>query len=167
MALPENITHQDKLLTINVNEEPRIPGDAPGVEITPLFLDTENGTWVRYARFEPGATLPTHYHTGTVHFFTTKGRWTYVEYPDDPQTAGSYLYEPGGSIHTFMVPDDASEAAEGFMVVSGANVNFVDGDYHSMLDAAAIEGAIKGAVDAGIVPMPRYIKPAAGAAKTA
>lgn len=163
MALPDVFTHQDRLLTVNTNGEPRLPTEVEGVTITPLFLDREHGVWVLYGRFEPGVVLPTHFHTGTVHFYTTKGVWNYLEYPDDPQTAGSYLYEPGGSIHTFSVPADASEAAEGFMVVYGANINFVDGNYRSIMDAGAIEESILGAVKMGMIPMPRYIRPKGGA----
>jgi 2,4'-dihydroxyacetophenone dioxygenase len=164
MAIPSVTTHQDRLLTVNVNESPGVPIQPEGVSITPLFLDRENGVWVLYASFAPGTTLPTHFHTGTVHFFTTRGKWNYLEYAEDPQTAGSYLYEPGGSTHTFAVPPDATEPAEGFMVVHGANVNFVDGEYHSILDAGAIEELILRAVRKGYVPsMPKYIRPAGGA----
>lgn len=56
--------------------------------------------------FHPGVVLPTHYHTGTVHLWTLSGRWNYLEYPDQPQRAGSYLFEPGSSIHTLSVPAD-------------------------------------------------------------
>ncbi len=139
-----------------------LPTGDEGASVKPLFLDRENGVWVLYARFEPGTKLPSHFHTGTVHFFTTKGRWHYAEHPDDEQSAGSYLYEPGGSVHTFEVPADATEAAEGFMVVSGANINFEDNVYHSTLDAGAIEEAIFAAVKLGL-PMPKYVRPAAGA----
>lgn len=163
MALPEVTTHQDRLLTVNINEVGGLPTEMPGVTITPLFLDRENGVWVLYGRFEPGTVLPTHFHTGTVHFYTTKGQWNYVEYPHDPQTAGSYLYEPGGSMHTFSVPADAKEAAEGVMVVYGANINFVNGEYHSIMDAGAIEAAVLGAVKMGAIPMPKYIRPKGGA----
>ncbi|NOV26507.1 2,4'-dihydroxyacetophenone dioxygenase [Cupriavidus necator] len=163
MALPAVTTHQDRLLTLNTETAARLPTEVPGVTFTPLFLDPEHGIWVLYGRFEPGTVLPRHFHTGTVHFYTTRGMWQYAEYPEDPQSAGSYLYEPGGSIHTFTVPADASEAAEGFMVVHGANVNFAGDDYHSIMDAGAIETAILGAVGAGLMPMPCYIRPNGGA----
>lgn len=161
MTLPAATTHQDRLLTVNIHDEPIMPG---GVSLTPLFLDPENGVWVMYGRFAPGTVLPTHYHTGTVHFFTTKGTWNYIEYPDDAQTAGSYLYEPGGSIHTFSVPADATEPAEGFFVVNGANLNFLDGVYQDITDAVSLEAMVKAIAASGAMPMPRYIRPAAGAA---
>ncbi|KJK24809.1 2,4-dihydroxyacetophenone dioxygenase [Burkholderiaceae bacterium 16] len=163
MALPKVVTHQDRLLSVNIHESQEFPGSESGSTIIPLFLDRENGVWVLYGKFEPGTTLPPHFHTGTVHFFTTKGQWNYVEYPDDPQTAGSYLYEPGGSVHTFSVPADAKEPAEGFMVVYGANVIFADGEYQSVRDAGAIEEGILAAARNAGLPVPRYIRPKGGA----
>ncbi len=163
MPLPNVITHQDRLLSVNINESHEFPGSEPGSTIIPLFLDRENGVWVLYGKFDPGTTLPPHFHTGTVHFFTTKGQWNYVEYPDDPQTAGSYLYEPGGSVHTFSVPADAKEPAEGFMVVYGANVIFAEGEFQSVRDAGAIEEGILAAARKAGIPVPRYIRPKGGA----
>ncbi|MCP3018224.1 2,4'-dihydroxyacetophenone dioxygenase family protein [Cupriavidus basilensis] len=163
MALPKVVTHQDRLLSVNIHESQEFPGSESGSTIIPLFLDRENGVWVLYGKFDPGTTLPPHFHTGTVHFFTTKGQWNYVEYPDDPQTAGSYLYEPGGSVHTFSVPADATEPAEGFMVVYGANVIFADGEYQSVRDAGAIEEGILAAARKAGLPVPRYIRPKGGA----
>lgn len=163
MPLPKVVTHQDRLLSVNINDSHEFPGSEPGSTIVPLFLDRENGVWVLYGKFEPGTTLPPHFHTGTVHFFTTKGQWNYVEYPEDPQTAGSYLYEPGGSVHTFSVPADAKEPAEGFMVVYGANVIFSEGEFQSVRDAGAIEEGILAAARKAGIPVPRYIRPKGGA----
>ncbi len=163
MPLPNVVTHQDRLLSVNINESREFPGSEPGSTIIPLFLDRENGVWVLYGKFDPGTTLPPHFHTGTVHFFTTKGQWNYVEYPEDSQTAGSYLYEPGGSVHTFSVPADAKEPAEGFMVVYGANVIFSEGEFQSVRDAGAIEEGILAAARKAGVPVPRYIRPKGGA----
>ncbi|ARU03938.1 2,4'-dihydroxyacetophenone dioxygenase [Comamonas serinivorans] len=153
------ITEQDELLSVNIHDMPTVPGGAPGAQIIPLFLDRENGTWVLYGRFAPGTRLPKHFHTGTVHFFTTKGRWNYVEYPQNPQTAGSYLYEPAGSIHTFAVPDDATEAAEGFMVVHGANINFEGDQFLNIRDAGAIEDGVLAYLRSNQLPIPPYISP--------
>jgi 2,4'-dihydroxyacetophenone dioxygenase len=63
--------------TLNIADSP-LPA-LEGVSLTPLFLDRENGVWVMYGRFAPGTVLPTHFHTGSVHFFTTKGRWAYSD----------------------------------------------------------------------------------------
>ncbi|MPS77152.1 MAG: 2,4'-dihydroxyacetophenone dioxygenase [Achromobacter sp.] len=163
MTQPYTVTHQDHLLTVNIEDGVQLPGAAPGSSIIPLFLDRENGVWVLYGKFAPGTRLPTHFHTGVVHFYTTKGQWNYLEYPDDVQKAGSYLYEPGGSVHTFSVPEDATEPAEGFMVVFGANINFIDGQFANIRDAGAIEDSIIEAAKKAGLPMPRYIRPKGGA----
>lgn len=163
MTLPYTITHQDRLLTVNIEDGVEVPGAAPGSSIIPLFLDRENGVWVLYGKFAPGTRLPTHFHTGVVHFYTTKGQWNYLEYPDDVQKAGSYLYEPGGSVHTFSVPEDATQPAEGFMVVFGANINFIVGQFANIRDAGAIEDSILDAAKKAGMPVPRYIRPKGGA----
>ena len=46
------------------------------------------------------------------------------EYPDQPQTAGSYLYEPGGSVHTFYCPEDNTEDTVVLLWMEGAQVSF-------------------------------------------
>ena len=108
MALTDARNSQDRLLTNDINNEIDPKSDLPGATITSIFLNRENGIWVLYGSIQLGTVLPTHFHTGTVHFFTTKSRWRYDEHPEDVQRAGSYLYEPGGSIHTFMIPADAT-----------------------------------------------------------
>ncbi|MEJ8858140.1 2,4'-dihydroxyacetophenone dioxygenase family protein [Variovorax robiniae] len=159
MTSPTSITQQDELLTVNIRDMTFVPGAAPGSEVIPLFLDRENGIWVLYGKFAPGTRLPTHFHTGTVHFFTTKGEWAYLEYPHNPQTEGSYLYEPAGSIHTFSVPEDATGPAEGFMVVHGANVNFDGERFLDIRDAGAIEDGILHYLRDRDLPVPAYISP--------
>ena len=169
MPLPEAITHQDRLLSVNIHQEPGIDLDhlIPGMMLWPLFLDPDNGTWVLYARYAAGTTLAPHFHTGQVHFFTTRGTWGYKEYPEDPQTAGSYLYEPPGTVHTFSIPDDADEDVEGFMVVSGVNVSFdADGNYLGTDHAGSMEQIILECAKRQGIDMPRYIRPSGKAAFT-
>lgn len=162
MPLPEVANHQDCLLTINTESEKLIKNALPGVHIYPLMLDSEKGTWVLRAMFEPGVTLPKHFHTGVVHLYTLSGQWHYVEYPDDVQTAGSYLFEPGGSIHTFHVPESNEGITDTFMVVEGANINFTpDDEFMNIMDAGWIEQIVLAAAnEQGITP--KYIKPQSG-----
>jgi len=135
VALP-----QTALLTVNESEIPLVKDTlGPGIHVKPLRLDLEHNEWVVLATFAPGAEIPLHYHTGPAEVYTLSGRWRYKEYPDQPQTAGSYLYEPGGSVHTFIVPEDNDEDTVIFVRVSGANINFTeDGSFHSILDALMI-----------------------------
>ncbi len=76
-----------------------------GSDLQLLQVDVEAGLWVIRTRFQPGYLVPTHKHTGEVFAFTISGSWKYVEYPE-VNTAGSYLFEPAGSVHTLTVPDD-------------------------------------------------------------
>ncbi|MEE4023540.1 2,4'-dihydroxyacetophenone dioxygenase family protein [Gordonia sp. PKS22-38] len=154
--LPVVALPQGELLTVNANDNPLIR-DAlgPGVHFKPLRLDLEKGEWVVLATFAPGATVPLHYHTGTVDAYTLSGSWHYLEYPEQPQTAGSYLYEPGASAHTFICPEDNTEDTVVLFSVVGANVNFnEDGSFHSILDTALIRhltGALAEAQGSGPV----------------
>jgi len=135
VALP-----QTELLTVNENNVPLIKNSlGAGVHFKPLRLDMENGVWVVLATFEPGARIPLRYHTGEVDAWTISGSWFYLEYPDQVQTAGSYLFEPASSVHTLCCPDSNTEDTVVFFRVKGANVNFNDdGSFHSILDAALI-----------------------------
>ena len=54
--------------------------------------------------------------------------------------AGSYLYEPGGSVHTFFCPEDNTEDTVVLLWMEGAQINFdEDGKLHSIIDATAIQ----------------------------
>ena len=76
-----------------------------------LQVDEQAGLWIIENVFQAGFEVPTHRHTGPVWGYTTSGAWKYEEY-DYVNRAGSYLYEPPGSIHTLYVPDDNSELTE-------------------------------------------------------
>jgi len=148
MPLPQAITHQDRLLTVDTNRGKFLEGLLhPGIKAYPLFLDPQNGVWVLRVKFAPGVTLPLHFHTGTVHIYTMSGAWYYTEYPDQVQKAGDYLYEPGGSVHQFNTSASNTEDTDTFMIVTGANINFgTDGAFLGIMDA----GMIKAWVDQGI-----------------
>lgn len=135
VALP-----QTELLTVNDRELPWLEDSlGQGIKIKPLRLDMEAGVWVILVSFAPGSAVPLHYHTGEAEVFTLSGRWHYAEYPDQPQTAGSYLYEPAGSVHTLLVPADNVDDTLMLVRVRGANVNFNDdGSFHSILDTTAL-----------------------------
>jgi len=161
MTLPTTINRQDRLLCIHTGTEEPIDISAvlPGLRVWPLFLDSEKGVWVLKVEFQPGTRLPMHFHTGTVHFYQLSGHWFYDEHDQDVLVEGSYLYEPGGSIHTFTVPDDAEEPAIGFMVVEGANINFTpEGEFINVMDAGWIETVINTCAKAN-GQKARYIKP--------
>ena len=124
---------------LHVGEE-----DAPfvdlgnGVELQVLKVDVEAGLWVIRNRFQPGLVVERHKHTGCVHAFTLSGSWKYLEYPE-VNRAGSYLFEPAGSIHTLVVPETNTEVTDVWFAIYGANLNLdADGNVESVLDAGFI-----------------------------
>jgi quercetin dioxygenase-like cupin family protein len=162
MSLPEVITRQDKLLYIDTNVSKFLEGLLhPGIKAHPLFLDPFNGVWVLRVKFAPGVTVPMHFHTGTVHAYTMSGCWYYSEHPEDKQTAGCYLYEPGGSVHTFNTPADNKEDTDAFFVVTGANINFASdgGAYLGTMDAGWIKAAVDKMIEEQNADKMKYIAP--------
>lgn len=86
-------------------------------------------------RIVPDITIPKHRHTGEVFAVTFSGSWRYLEYPD-VNTAGSYLYEPAGSVHTLHVPASNTEVTDIWFAIRGANLNLDEqGSIASVWDA--------------------------------
>ena len=46
MSIPTSGTHQDELLTVNIENKTFLPGGAPRAAINPLLLGREEGIWV-------------------------------------------------------------------------------------------------------------------------
>ncbi|HYB99982.1 MAG TPA: 2,4'-dihydroxyacetophenone dioxygenase family protein [Candidatus Limnocylindrales bacterium] len=101
-----------------------------GIELKVLRVVASEGLWVVRNRFAPGTSIEKHRHTGDVHGFTISGSWRYLEYGID-YPAGTYIYEPAGSVHTLMVPGEATEPADVLFVMRGANL--VLGDDGAMI----------------------------------
>lgn len=128
-----------------------------GVEIQVLQVDIPNGLWVVRNRFQPGVQIAKHKHTGQVFAFTHAGSWKYAEYPE-VMTAGSYLYEPAGSIHTLTVPEDNDEPTEVSFAIYGANLNYdADGNIESVWDAEFILNGYYLLCEAAGLPKPDVI----------
>ena len=109
-----------------------------GVMFQLLQVNTETGLWVIRVRFEPGVTIQRHRHTGEVFAFTVSGSWRYLEYPDI-SSAGSYLYEPSGAIHTLHVPATNKGVTDVWFAIRGANLNLdAAGNVETVLDAATV-----------------------------
>lgn len=104
-----------------------------------LQVDLANGVWVVRTHFTPDSTIPTHKHTGHVYAFTLSGSWHYLESPEAVNTAGSYLYEPAGSVHTLHVPAANDGITDVWFAIHGANLNLdADGQVEMVIDAHAI-----------------------------
>lgn len=120
-------------------------------------VDIEGGYFVVRVRGEPGRTIQRHKHTGEIFAFTLAGSWRYLEYPEI-NTAGSYLYEPAGSVHTLHFPETNSGITDIWFVLHGANLNLdAEGNVESVLDAsAALDVYRAGCREAGL-PAPSVI----------
>jgi len=119
-----------------------------GIELQVLQIDVELGLWVIRNRFQPGVRVQTHKHTGSVFAFTNSGSWKYEEYPE-VNTAGSYLYEPAGSIHTLTVPTTNTEVTDVWFAIYGANLNLdANGNVEMVIDAALIRDVYLGLCEA-------------------
>jgi 2,4'-dihydroxyacetophenone dioxygenase len=128
-----------------------------GSELQLLQCDVEAGLWVIRTRFQPGYQVPTHKHTGEVFAFTLSGSWRYKEYPDINR-AGSYLFEPAGSVHTLFVPADEPEPADVWFAIRGANLNLdADGNVEMVIDAALIRDVYLGLCAEQGTPAPPVI----------
>jgi 2,4'-dihydroxyacetophenone dioxygenase len=109
-----------------------------GTHLQLLQVNIELGLWVIRSKFEPGTTVPTHKHTGEVYAFTRSGSWKYLEYPEI-NVAGSYLYEPAGSVHTLTVPEENTELTDVWFAIYGANLNLdADGNVEMVIDAGLV-----------------------------
>lgn len=105
--------------------------DLPFVEIGDgnkmkvIQVDTGLGLWIVENIFQPGYTVPTHRHTGPVYGYTVSGAWHYKEYPE-VNRAGSFLYEPAGSVHTLECLEPDTQV---WFHMYGVNMN-LDADGH-------------------------------------
>jgi 2,4'-dihydroxyacetophenone dioxygenase len=128
-----------------------------GVQLKVVQVDLEQGLWVIRNRFAPGVVVPKHKHTGAVYAFTLSGAWKYAEYPE-VNRAGSYLFEPAGSIHTLTVPADNTEDTDVWFAIWGANLNLdADGNVESVFDAGFILEAYLALAEAAGLPKPDVI----------
>ena len=65
-----------------------------------------------------GSMVGTHYHVVTVHGYTMRGYWRYLEH-DWIAKPGTYIYEPAGEAHTPAITKDSPEPMITMFVVEG------------------------------------------------
>ncbi|MDT3438763.1 MULTISPECIES: 2,4'-dihydroxyacetophenone dioxygenase family protein [unclassified Pseudofrankia] len=112
-------------------------GDLPFVEIgggnklKVIQVRAGESLWIVENIFQAGYEVATHRHTGPVYGYTISGAWKYKEY-DYVNRAGSFLYEPAGSVHTLMCVEDGTQA---WFQMYGSNLNLgPDGQVESVTD---------------------------------
>lgn len=149
-------THPEALLR-SENDLPFVPLE-PGITFQLLKVNLEESMWVVRMRFSPGAAMPRHRHTGKVLAFTLKGSWRYREY-GALYEAGSFVYEPAGSIHTLEIPSRNKGETEILFVNFGANVNYDErGEEDYVLDAKAMLEKYRAACREADYPEPGVIQ---------
>ncbi len=112
-------------LHLGIDELPFVPV-GEGVEMQLLHVDLPSGLWINRTRLKPGASVPTHFHAGMVLAVTLQGRWYYRETPAQVNSAGSYLFEPAGSVHTLQAAADADGDTLAWFAIWGPNVDLDD-----------------------------------------
>ena len=128
-----------------------------GVTFQLVQVDIEAGFFVVRVRGEPGRTIQWHKHTGEIFAFTLAGSWKYLEYPEI-NTAGSFLYEPAGSVHTLHFPATNKEITDVWFVLHGANLNLdAEGNVESVLDATAALAVYRAGCQSLGLPEPHVI----------
>ena len=95
-----------------------------------------------------------HKHTGPVYAYTTSGAWCYKEY-DYVNRAGSFLYEPAGSVHTLQVLEDDTHV---WFQIYGANLNLdPDGEVESVVDGPSALRTYLTLCEAADLPRPNVL----------
>jgi quercetin dioxygenase-like cupin family protein len=119
-----------------------------------ICVDTAEGLWIVENVFQANFEVQTHRHTGQVFGYTTSGAWKYKEY-EYVNTAGSFLYEPAGSVHTLTVLEDNTRV---WFQMYGANLNLrEDGSVESVTDGAGTLAAYYALCEMQGLPRPNVI----------
>jgi quercetin dioxygenase-like cupin family protein len=104
--------------------------------------------------FQAGFEVQKHRHTGPVWGYTMSGAWKYKEY-DYVNRAGSFLYEPAGSVHTLQCIEDDTLV---WFHMYGANLNLdADGNVESVTDGAGTLAAYYMLAEAEGLPRPNVL----------
>jgi len=91
---------------------------ANGVWFQPCCFNVTSGGFSVVLKGLAGSKVGTHYHVGTVHGYTMRGHWRYLEH-DWIAKPGTYIYEPAGEAHTLVITEDSPEPMIAVFVVEG------------------------------------------------
>ena len=125
-----------------------------GSKLKVVQVKEREGLWIVQNIFQAGYDVQTHRHTGPVWGYTISGAWKYKEY-DYVNRAGSFLYEPAGSVHTLMCIEDDTLV---WFQIYGANLNLdANGNVESVIDGAAVLEAYYALCEAQGLPRPNVL----------
>ena len=103
-------------LAVPADEREWVPATMPGVWLRPLMFDTVRGAWTNVVRLRTTGIISRHAHPAPVHGYVLKGQWRYAE-RDWTASAGSYVFEPPGDVHTLIA--DPGESLTLFWITAG------------------------------------------------
>ena len=119
-----------------------------------IHVDERQGLWIIENIFQNGFEVQTHRHTGPVWGYTVAGAWKYKEY-DYVNRAGSFLYEPAGSVHTLMCVEDDTNV---WFHMYGVNLNLdANGNVESVTDGASALAGYYALCEAAGIPRPNVL----------
>jgi quercetin dioxygenase-like cupin family protein len=125
-----------------------------GSKLKVIMVKEREGLWIVENIFQAGYDVQTHKHTGPVYAYTTSGAWKYKEY-EYVNRAGSFLYEPAGSVHTLTVVEDDTHV---WFQMYGSNLNLdADGKVESVIDGAGTLQAYYLLCEAQGLPRPNVL----------
>jgi len=125
-----------------------------GNKLKVIQVIEKEGLWIIENIFMKGFEVQTHRHTGPVWGYTVSGGWKYKEY-DYVNRAGSFLYEPAGSVHTLQCIEDDTQV---WFHMYGVNLNLdADGNVDSVSDGAGSLRAYYAMAEAQGLPRPNVL----------
>jgi quercetin dioxygenase-like cupin family protein len=125
-----------------------------GSKLKVLQVKEQEGLWIVANIFQAGYEVQKHRHTGPVWGYTVSGAWKYKEY-DYVNRAGSFLYEPAGSVHTLQCVEDDTLV---WFHMYGANLNLdADDNVESVTDGAGTLAAYYALCEAEGLPRPNVL----------
>ncbi len=113
-------------LHVGAMDVPWVQNPTVDAQLRLLHVDPVNQMSVSHGLLAPGLSVGTHRHLGPVQMWTMSGSWVYREH-EFVNRAGSYLFEPVGSVHTLAVPADNDGPTEVLSIVYG-DVEYLDPD---------------------------------------
>ena len=125
-----------------------------GSKLKVIQVKEREGLWIVENIFQAGYEVQKHRHTGPVYAYTTSGAWKYKEY-EYVNRAGSFLYEPAGSVHTLQCVENDTHV---WFQIYGANLNLDEqGNVESVIDGALTLSAYYALCEAEGHPRPNVL----------
>src|SRR5256886_536276 len=118
---PNRRSREHFITKINLEDDRLWVPYANGVWFQPCCFNVTSGGFSVVLKGLPGSMVGTHYHVGTVHGYTMRGHWRYLEH-DWIAKPGTYIYEPAGEAHTLVITEDSPEPMITLFVVGGGLV---------------------------------------------